>query len=110
MKRMSLITILLFFIVFLTIAGCSTIIGKTNMLTNGRIKSATSGVLGYSPNDITIVSRRTEGVNTYINLKTNDGKEFTCIINGGNLLTLGMINPPMCSKKGEPINANPFRR
>lgn len=88
--------------------GCAAIAGKTNTLTDERIKSETSGALGYSPSDISIVSRRTEGVNTYVNLKANDGKEFTCIVNGGNLLSMGMTNPPMCSKKGEPIKAGLF--
>ena len=90
--------------------GCATIAGSTNTLTDERIMSETSGALGYAPNELTLVNRRTEGTNTYASLKANDGKEFTCIINGGNLLTMGMSNPPMCSKKGEPINTNPFQR
>lgn len=92
------------------LAGCATIAGSTNMLTDDKIKSDTSGALGYSPNELTITSRRTEGTNTYVNLKANDGKQFSCIINGGNALSFGMTNPPMCNKKGEPINANPFQR
>ena len=38
------------------------------------------------------------------------GKEFACVVNGGNLLTMGVVNPPLCNKKGEPINTNPFQR
>ena len=110
MKKIHVVTILLFCVASLAIAGCTTIASRTNMLTGERIKSETSGALGYSPNDLTILSRRTEGANTYVILKANDGKEFTCIINGGNLLSMGMTNPPMCSKKGEPIKTNPFQR
>lgn len=84
----------------LTATGCSTIAGKTNMLSDDKIKSDTSGVLGYSQNDVTILSKRTEGTNTYVTIKANDGKEFACIINGGNLLTLGITNPPTCNKRG----------
>lgn len=93
----------------LLIAGCSSIASGTNTLTDDRIKSETSGALGYSPEDLTIVSRRTEGVNTYVALQTRDKNEFNCIINGGNLLSFGMTNPPMCSRKGEPIKAMPFQ-
>jgi hypothetical protein len=93
-----------------SISGCAAIAGSTNMLTDEKIKSDTSGALGYSPDDLTITSRRTEGVNTYVNLKAKDRREFTCILNGGNLLTMGIVNPPMCNKKGQPIQTNSFRR
>jgi len=91
-----------------SLTGCADIASRTNMLTDEKIKSETSGALGYSPDDLTITSRRTEGVNTYVNLKADDKKEFVCILNGGNLLTMGMVNPPMCGKKGEPIRTSPF--
>ncbi|AIC20882.1 MULTISPECIES: hypothetical protein [Pseudomonas] len=92
----------------LGLAGCNSIAGKTNTLSDEQIKSQTSGALGYAPSDVSIVSRRTEGTNTYVALKTNDNKEFNCIINGGNLLTLGMTNPPSCARKGEAIRSAPF--
>lgn len=91
----------------LSLSGCSTLASKTNTLTDEKIKSQTSGALGYEPDQLTIVSRRTEGTNTYVNLKANNGREFTCIINGGNILTLGMTNPPICGKKGEPLKGFP---
>lgn len=28
-----------------------------------------------------------------------DKKEFTCVINGGNLPSFGMTNPPQCNRK-----------
>lgn len=56
------------------------------------------------------VCRRTEGTNTYVNLKSKDSKEFTCVINGGNLMSMGMTNPPMCNRKGEPIRTNTLHR
>ena len=46
------------------LGGCSTIASNTNMLTDDKIKSDTAGALGYMPADMTIVNRRTEGVNT----------------------------------------------
>lgn len=79
--------------------GCASLASGTNMLSDERIVSETSGAMGYPPADVTLVSRRTEGVNTYVELKTKDGKQFTCIVNGGNLLSMGMTNPPVCNKK-----------
>ena len=91
-----------------TLAGCNSIASSTNTLTDEQIKSQSAGALGFSPSDLSIVSRRTEGTNTYVALKTNDNQQFNCIINGGNLLSLGMTNPPSCAKKGEPIKVAPF--
>ena len=107
---MSLRNLVLIGAASLTFTACATIAGSTNMLTDDKIKSNTSGALGYAANDLSIIDRRTEGTNTYVNLKANDGKEFTCIINGGNLLTFGMTNPPLCNKKGEPISPSSFQR
>jgi hypothetical protein len=92
------------------ISGCASVAGSTNMLTDDKIKSDTAGVLGYSPSDLTITSRRTEGTNTYVNLIASNKKEYSCVINGGNLLTMGMTNPPQCAKKGEPIATGPFQK
>jgi len=97
-------------VVLFLLTGCSTIASSTNTLTDEKVKSASAGVLGYQPSELTVVSRRTEGTNTYVNLNTHDNKEFVCVISGGNLLTMGMSNAPMCSKKGEPIKTNPFQQ
>lgn len=91
------------------LAGCASLASSTNSLTDERIKSESAGALGYDPAELTLVNRRTEGTNTYASLKAADGKEFTCIINGGNMLSFGTTNPPACARKGEAINANPFR-
>jgi hypothetical protein len=78
--------------------GCA-----TTILSNDRIIDETAGALKVLPNDITIENRRTEIINTYYSVKTTDGKEFNCIINGGNILTLGILNSPRCTiiKEGQ---------
>ena len=92
-------------------SGCASIAGSsTKMLSDDRIKSESSGALGYAPEDLTLLSRRTEGLNTYASLKSRDGKEFNCIINGGNWLSMGLTNPPMCNAKGQPIKIAPFQK
>lgn len=30
------------------------------------------------------------------------------MINGGNWLSMGLTNPPVCSRKGEPLKSGPF--
>ncbi len=85
--------------VVLIAAGCATVAENTTVISDERLVSQSAGALGYSPSDLTITSRRTEGVNTYVNLKAKDKKEFTCVINGGNLLTFGVTNPPQCNRK-----------
>jgi hypothetical protein len=78
--------------------GCA-----TTILSNDRIMDETAGALKVLPKDITIENRRTEIINTYYSVKTTDGKEFNCIINGGNILTLGILNSPRCTiiKEGQ---------
>ena len=73
--------------------GCA-----TTILSNDRITDETAGALGMLPDEITIENRRSEMINTYYSVKTKDGREFNCIINGGNILTLGILNPPRCTK------------
>lgn len=96
--------------VAISVAACASLAESTNTLSDEKILSQTAGALGYAPKDLTITSRRTEGTNTYVDLKTKDKKEFVCVLNGGNLLTFGMTNPPSCNRKGEPIKTNPFQR
>ncbi|WP_434513684.1 hypothetical protein AB6Q56_13750 [Dechloromonas sp. ARDL1] len=96
-------------IALILMAGaCANIAEKTNTLSDEKIKSQTGGTLGYAPDALTIVSRRTEGTNTYVELRANDKKVFNCVINGGNALSFGMTNPPSCAKKGEPLRVGPF--
>ena len=87
--------------------GCALMAEKTNTLTDERILSETSGALGYAPADLVLLSRRTAGTNTYVALKAKDGREFNCIINGGNWVSFGATNPPICAKKGEVLKAGP---
>lgn len=83
----------------LATAGCSSIASRTNSLSDERILSETGGALGLSPSSLTIVERRTEGTNTYVTLKAQNGTTYACTVNGGNLLSFGMTNPPVCQQR-----------
>jgi hypothetical protein len=91
------------------LASCGTIAEQTNTLSDESIANQTAGVLGYPPSDLTVVSRRTSGVNTYVEVRADDGKSFSCVVNGGNLLSFGMTNPPSCAPKGQPVQSGPGR-
>lgn len=80
------------------LTGCSAIASKTNSLSDERIVSLSAGTIGVSPGDLSLIDRRTEGVNTYARVKTKAGVSYACTINGGNLLSFGMTNPPVCNR------------
>lgn len=83
----------------IALAGCSTIAEKTNFVSDESLKSQSAGAIGVTPEELTLVSRRTQGTNTYAVLRTRDKKEYACTVNGGNLLTMGMTNPPSCNRR-----------
>ncbi len=76
------------------LTGCA-----TTLLSDDKIRSNTAGVIGVNPDELSIENRRTEMTNTYYIAKTKSGGEYSCVINGGNILTFGMVNPPSCTKK-----------
>lgn len=81
------------------LSGCSTVAEKTNFLSDADIKSKVAGTLGHAADAISLTSRRTEGTNTYVTVRLKDKKEFACTLNGGNLLSAGIVNPPSCTPK-----------
>ena len=83
----------------ITLAGCSTVAEKTNILSDESIKSKVAGTLGHEPDTITLLNRRTEGTNTYVTVRTKNKKEYACTLNGGNLFSAGIVNPPSCTPK-----------
>ncbi len=76
------------------VVGCA-----STILSNERIRDNTAGILGLTPDQITIENRRSEVTNTYYVAKTRSGDEYACVINGGTILAFGMTNPPVCNKK-----------
>lgn len=78
------------------LAGCASMYGGAN-LSDDTLKSEISASLGMSPGDLTIVSRRSEGVNTYINVKTKSGKDMVCRLMGGGVMTMGFKTAPACN-------------
>lgn len=80
-------------------AACTTLAEKSNVLSDERLVAESAGALGLTPSELKLQSRSTSGTNTYAVLRGKDGKEYSCTINGGNLLSFGMVNPPTCQRK-----------
>lgn len=76
-----------------SMVGCA-----ATVISDQRIQSSTAGVLGLSPDQVTIQDRRSELTNTYYVAKTTSGDEYGCAISGS-VLSAGMVNPPTCTKK-----------
>lgn len=97
-RRSSLVPAIAVLLVTL-LSGCSTIAEKTNFISDEQIKSKVGGTLGAPPETVTIVSRRTSGTDTYVEVRLPNKRGYNCILNGGNAFTLGIINPPSCTPK-----------
>ena len=89
----------LFPLCLLAISGCGTIAEKTNMLSDTDLTNKAAASIGYAPADVTLVNKTLDGTNTYFTVRSNDGKVFNCMVNGGNILTMGLTNPTSCTKK-----------
>lgn len=84
------------FALLVGVAGSLTACQAT-MLSDHRMTSSTSGVLGIPPEDLTISDRRSDSTNTYYIATTRSGKKYSCVISGGGLLAMGLTNPPSCN-------------
>lgn len=83
----------------LPLGACSSLAEKSNSLSDERLIAESAGSLGLPPAELKLQSRHTSGTNTFALLRARDGKEYSCTINGGNWLSFGMTNPPVCQRK-----------
>jgi UDP-N-acetylglucosamine enolpyruvyl transferase len=83
-------------LVFVGVLGLS---GCVSTLSDDRIREETSAALGVPAGEITISNVRQEMTNTFYTATTRSGAQYACILNGGNIMTLGMTNPAVCNRK-----------
>jgi outer membrane murein-binding lipoprotein Lpp len=81
------------------VVGCSSVAAKTNILSESDLLSKSAGALGYPVSELQILEQRVNGADTYVALMARGGKYYSCVINGGNLLSLGMTNPAIFRSK-----------
>ncbi len=74
--------------------------GCANQIMSDRsIADTTAALLGQPASSLRISDRRYDGMtNTYYTATTAQGVSYRCVINGGTLLSAGMINPPTCNR------------
>ncbi len=88
--KLKLICVML---VSLSSAAC-----QTTLLSDDRIAASTAGALGVPISELKVSDRRTDGpTNTSYKATTKKGV-YACIINGGSVLSAGIVNPPTCNK------------
>ncbi len=77
----------------LIVSGCA-----DKLLSDDRIRDNTALALHVPASSIVIGDRRYDGMtNTYYVARTSRGT-YSCVINGGSVMAMGMANPPQCSR------------
>ncbi len=76
-----------------SLGGC---IGTKVFVPDTRLASLTANMLGVNAEDVAISNRRGGGLNTYYTARVG-GRSYACMVNGGNAMTFGMVNPPLCN-------------
>jgi hypothetical protein len=78
----------------MTLAGCA-----DKILSDDRIRDNTALALNAPAASIVISDRRYDGMtNTYYTARTSRAT-YSCVINGGSVMAMGMTNPPQCSRQ-----------
>jgi uncharacterized protein YceK len=90
MEKISLSLLLL---LVLTVSGCT-----ETIMSNERIQSTTAAYFGVNAEAVTIKNRRTESFTTYYMASLAKKGTYNCVLDGS-ILTMGLTNPPVCSKK-----------
>lgn len=85
------------------VTGCSTLAEKTNMLSDQSATERSAAIIGVPALTLTLTSRSAEGSSTTFNFIATNKKEYTCLIVGGSLASLGSTSMPRCAKKGDPL-------
>lgn len=74
-------------------SGCA-----DTLLSDSRIQNETAMALGVPGGSVLISGRRYDGgTNTYYTARTPRGM-FNCTLNGGTVLSAGIVNTPRCTR------------
>lgn len=84
------------------LTACATATGM--MYGDDRLAQLTAPQFGLAPNQITISNRQAMSTGTYYDATLPTGEKVRCF-HDGNIMGLGMSNPPRC---GNQINQNPL--
>lgn len=85
------------------LAGCAAQVVKDDHL-----KQKTAFALGLEPKDFTVSDRVDDGVQTRYNVRTHDGRSYSCYVAGAfSLGTGGIVSDALCSQLGGGKTAPP---
>lgn len=76
------------------LAGCA-----NNLLSDDRIRDNTAMALNLPSSGVTISNRRYDGATNTYYTATTARDSYSCLINGGSIMAMGMTNPPQCSRQ-----------
>lgn len=82
--------------------GCATATGM--MYGDSRLAELTAPQFGVTPQQITISNRQATPTGSYYDVTLPSGERTRCF-HDGNIMGLGLSNPPRC---GSQMNQNPF--
>lgn len=82
--------------------GCATATGM--MYSDSRLAELTAPQFGVAPHEITVSNRQATSTGSYYDVTLPSGERTRCF-QDGNIMGLGLSNPPRC---GSQMNQNPF--
>jgi hypothetical protein len=80
------------------LSACSVVAEKTNVLTDQQLVEYAVAATGHPITSLELLQRSVSGTVTSYKVKANNNVTFHCVLNGGNILSMGIVNPPVCNQ------------
>ncbi|KKL02492.1 hypothetical protein EIK76_10605 [Rheinheimera mesophila] len=80
------------------LSACSVVAEKTNILTDQQLVEYAAGATGHPIASLELLQRSASGTVTSYKVKAKNNVTFHCVLNGGNILSMGIVNPPVCNQ------------
>lgn len=80
------------------LSACSVIAEKTNIVTDQQLVEYAAAATGHPTKSLELLQRSASGTVTSYKVKANNNVTFHCVLNGGNILSMGMVNPSVCNQ------------
>ncbi len=81
----------------LALGGCAVFEGS--LVSDGTVQTRTAEALGLAAPDVTITNRTDDSGTTYYTATTKSGTVYNCRMEGGTILSVGVADAPVCTKK-----------
>ena len=91
-------------IVALSLSACASM-----SVTDAQLKQSTAFALGLEQDEFVISNRVDSGIKSSYTVKTKDGRQYNCYVEGMISFFGRSVSDAVCSEKGKPVG-NPFMR